>query len=293
VAVHDLCNDDLASGLPQAVYGAAGESELVAEIVRELGEGPCEVSSLSSRLASRFNSTVRKSSLTPFAPEGRNDGAFKEWLIECGFIVSPPFERNKRLLCLPEGCQHKCANHDNKPLEKKSYQARVQWHEDRVWRQKEESRRPQQEVTTVDIEKANTVVEKTELQEPRHWATSCPVAVVEGGLPFLLGPPEKTEASPEDTDSTHVVEAFPSGSEPDEEAAPMQDANIVFVENVDDLEASYTMASDCVAADTMLQLVHAMTEDEALPEDSEDVAAWTLTDALHDDDDDAAWVVVV
>jgi len=71
------------------VYGVHGEAELFTRVSEELSDGPKEVSVLSSQFSVAFNQKIRMSSHTPVSAHGRNDGSFKKWLIQCGFVIGP------------------------------------------------------------------------------------------------------------------------------------------------------------------------------------------------------------
>mmetsp|Transcript_89711 Transcript_89711/g.168940 ORF Transcript_89711/g.168940 Transcript_89711/m.168940 type:complete len:391 (-) Transcript_89711:7-1179(-) len=141
---HNFEGASVSCAWPRAAFGVPGESALVADIVQALEQGPCEVSSMSSRLAKRFNETVRKSALTPFTPDGKNDGSFKDWLIQCGFVIDPPHDRNKRLLHLPAilteslpARQEDCV--EAPPPKSVSSTVSSQRRDERIWKKKEES----------------------------------------------------------------------------------------------------------------------------------------------------------
>jgi len=86
---------------PQPFYNVPGEGALVDSILATLKVGPIEVNNLSSKYAARFNEVVREARETPFAPDKRNDGSFKRWLLACGFEVGPLFARNRALVIPP------------------------------------------------------------------------------------------------------------------------------------------------------------------------------------------------
>eukprot|EP00928_Gymnodinium_smaydae_P017371 TRINITY_DN16637_c0_g1_i1.p1 TRINITY_DN16637_c0_g1~~TRINITY_DN16637_c0_g1_i1.p1 ORF type:complete len:610 (-),score=136.53 TRINITY_DN16637_c0_g1_i1:20-1630(-) len=86
---------------------------MVKELVALLKKKPQELGDLSSMFASRFNADLRGNPRTPFAADKRNDGSFKKWLVQCGFIIGPLFgwpAKNRCLVCLP-GDEVKVQNH--------------------------------------------------------------------------------------------------------------------------------------------------------------------------------------
>lgn len=218
---------------PRAAYAVPGENELVADIAQALEHGPCEVSSMCSRYAKRFNETVRKSAVTPFIPDGKNDGSFKDWLIQCGFVVDPPFARNKRLLHLPATCAESMLACQETSVEASPPKNISKRRDERIWKKKEEPRAHRDVGATRDANSARALdmadgsVEKQVLQRKQeHTRDSDPAYSVQqecvkltmegfGDDHAIAGHVEAVDATAEDHDiaSTWTLADVPDDSE--------------------------------------------------------------------------------